>query len=75
MRQLQGLDVLVLDALRREGHSTHFSLDEAVEVAKQLGTKQTFFTHMSHDLEHDATTSRLPENMALAYDGLSIPLT
>ena len=75
MRQLQGLDVLILDALRRERHSTHFSLEEAVEVAKLLEAKQTFFTHISHDLEHEATNASLPENMALAYDGLSIPLT
>jgi phosphoribosyl 1,2-cyclic phosphate phosphodiesterase len=75
MRQLQGLDVLILDALRRERHSTHFSLEEAVEVAKLLEAKQTFFTHISHDLEHEATNASLPKNMALAYDGLSIPLT
>lgn len=72
---LEGLDVLVLDALRHKPHPTHFSLGEAVEVARRLKPKRTFFTHMSHDLEHQATCASLPEGMELAYDGLRIPLT
>lgn len=72
---LDGLDVLVLDALRHKPHPTHFSLAEAVEVATRLAPKRTFFTHMSHDLEHAATNAALPEGMELAYDGLRIPLT
>jgi phosphoribosyl 1,2-cyclic phosphate phosphodiesterase len=75
MERLAGLDVLVLDALRPRGHATHFSLEEAVEVARQLAPKQTYFTHMSHELEHDATNAALPPGMALAYDGLRIELT
>lgn len=75
LAQLAGLDVLILDALRFKPHPTHFCLDEAVEVAKQLGAKQTYFTHMSHDLEHEATNRSLPAGMQLAYDGLRIPLT
>jgi len=75
MERLQGLDVLVLDALRPKGHSTHFGLVEAMEVSRQLSPKQTYFTHMSHTLEHEATNASLPEGMALAYDGLRIPLT
>ncbi|REK11470.1 MAG: MBL fold metallo-hydrolase [Planctomycetota bacterium] len=73
--KLAGLDVLILDALRPKSHPTHFSLDEAVEVAKRVGAKRTYFTHMSHDLEHEATNRALPEGMELAYDGLRIPLT
>ena len=72
---LEGLDVLVLDALRHKPHPTHFSLDEAVDVARRLGAKRTLFTHMSHDLEHEATNASLPPGMELAYDGLRIPLT
>jgi phosphoribosyl 1,2-cyclic phosphate phosphodiesterase len=75
MQQLTGLDVLVLDALRPRGHATHFSLDEAIEVARQLAPRQTYFTHMSHELEHEATNAALPPGMALAYDGQRIVLT
>ena len=73
--QLAGLDVLVLDALRPQPHPTHFSLDEAIAVARQLGARQTYFTHISHELEHEATNAALPPGMALAYDGLRVPLT
>ena len=75
MSRLKGLDVLILDALRPRPHVTHFSLDEAVEVAHRVGARQTFFTHMSHELEHEATCKCLPDGMDLAYDGLRIPLT
>jgi phosphoribosyl 1,2-cyclic phosphate phosphodiesterase len=74
MERLAGLDVLILDALRPRGHATHFSLEEAVEVACKLAPRQTYFTHMSHDLEHEATNAMLPTGMALAYDGLRIAL-
>lgn len=69
---LQGLDVLVLDALRERAHPTHFSLSEAVEVAARLGPRQTYFTHMCHDLPHAETCARLPARMELAYDGLIV---
>lgn len=75
MERLAGLDVLVLDALRPSGHATHFSLEEAIEVARQLRPKMTYFTHMSHELEHNATNATLPDEMELAYDGLRIKLT
>jgi len=74
MTSLTGLDTLVLDALRPKSHTTHFSLAEAVEIARQLQPRQTYFTHMSHELEHDATNAQLPAGMELAYDGLRIPL-
>ena len=67
---LRDLDVLVLDALRDRPHPTHFSLSEAVEVAGRLGARRTYFTHMCHDLPHEATNARLPANMQLAHDGL-----
>lgn len=75
MALLQGLDVLVLDALRMRPHPTHFSLEEAVEVAERLKPKQTYFTHIAHELDHEKTNALLPPGMALAYDGLRIPLT
>ena len=75
MELLRGLDVLILDALRPLGHATHFSLEEAIEIARTLAPRNTYFTHMSHELEHEATNAKLPAGMALAYDGLRIDLT
>ena len=72
---LEGLDVLILDALRAKPHPTHFTLSEAVAAAEQFRPKRTLFTHMSHDFEHEATNAALPPGMALAYDGLRLPLT
>jgi phosphoribosyl 1,2-cyclic phosphate phosphodiesterase len=71
---LEGLDVLILDCLRRQPHATHFGLDEAIETARCLAPRRTLFTHMCHDLEHNATNAALPPGMELAYDGMSIPL-
>lgn len=73
--RLEGLDVLILDALRPEPHPTHFSIEEAVEVAQKVGAKQTYFTHIACKLEHERTNAWLPEGMELAYDGLELPLT
>lgn len=75
LERLQNLDVLILDALRPKGHATHFSLSEAIEIARLLKPRQTYFTHTSHELEYEATSRSLPAGMALAYDRLSIPLT
>jgi phosphoribosyl 1,2-cyclic phosphate phosphodiesterase len=75
MSQLEGLDVLVLDALRHKPHPTHFSLDEAIDVARRLRPRRTVFTHVSCYLEHNATNATLPSGMELAFDGMQIPLT
>lgn len=72
--RLQDLDVLILDALRRHSHPTHFSLEEAIAVARRVGAKQTYFTHISHDLPHAQTNRDLPKGMELAYDGLRLPM-
>jgi phosphoribosyl 1,2-cyclic phosphate phosphodiesterase len=66
---LEGLDVLVLDALQRKRHITHFSLEQAVVEAKKIGAKQTLFTHIAHGLAHAETNAELPDNIRLAYDG------
>ena len=70
----EGLDVVVLDALRERPHASHFCLDQAVEAATRIGAKRTFFTHMAHDLGHATTCARLPEGMALAHDGLRLEI-
>jgi phosphoribosyl 1,2-cyclic phosphate phosphodiesterase len=71
---LEELDLLVVGALRERTHPTHFSLPEAVAAARRIGAARTLFTHMCHDLGHAETNARLPEGMALAYDGLSVTL-
>ena len=75
MDLLQGLDVLVLDALRRRPHPTHFNVDQAVDMATRLGARQTYFTHITHDLGHAETCASLPPGITLAYDGLMVPIT
>lgn len=67
---LEGLKVLVLDALRPTPHPGHFSLPQALEVIAQLRPARAYLTHMSHELEHEATNRRLPPGVELAYDGL-----
>lgn len=69
---LEGLDVLVLGALRPHPHPTHFSLQEAVAVAQTVGARRTLFTHFSHDVDHAAWARTLPAGMEPAYDGLSL---
>lgn len=68
--RLKGLKTLVLDALRHRKHPTHFTLDEAVRVADQVGAERTYFVHMAHDLGHEATNDGLPDGIELAWDGL-----
>ena len=70
--QLENLEVLVLDMLRFRHHPTHLNLDQAIEIAQQVGAKQTYFTHMTHCVMHDKTEEELPSAMHLAYDGLKI---
>ncbi len=69
---LDGLHTLVLDALRRKPHPTHFTLEQAVAMARRIGAGQTYFTHIAHDLGHAETCAALPPGMALAYDGLTL---
>ena len=71
---LEGLDVLVIDALREQPHPTHFSLGQAIETAERIAPRQTLFTHMCHHLPHEPTNARLPAGMSLAYDGLVLDL-
>jgi phosphoribosyl 1,2-cyclic phosphate phosphodiesterase len=71
--KLKGLDILVLNALRREKHPSHFTLEEALALAQRIGAKQTWFTHISHQLGlHEDVETELPEGMHLAYDGLRL---
>jgi phosphoribosyl 1,2-cyclic phosphate phosphodiesterase len=69
---LEGLDILVLDALRRQPHPTHSTLDNSIALVERIQPKRAFFTHMSHDLDHAATDAILPPHIRLAYDGLQL---
>ena len=66
---LEDLDVLVLDALQPQKHTTHFSLEEAIEAARRIAARQTLFTHIAHRMAHEPTNRSLPESMKLAFDG------
>jgi len=68
---LRGVDVLITSALRHRPHPTHMSLEQAQELVRRIEPRQAYFTHMCHDLEHEATNRALPPGMALLYDGLS----
>lgn len=72
--KLEGLDALILDALRSTPHPAHFNLEQAVEAAGRIAAKQTYFTHIAHELSHKDTNAKLPDGMALAHDGLRIAL-
>jgi phosphoribosyl 1,2-cyclic phosphate phosphodiesterase len=71
---LEGLELLVLDALRDRPHPTHFRLAEAIEATKRIAPRRACFTHMCHNLRHADTCARLPPGMELAYDGLVVEL-
>jgi phosphoribosyl 1,2-cyclic phosphate phosphodiesterase len=71
---LEGLDVLILDALREKPHPTHFCLCESLEVVERLKPRRVYFTHLSCSLEYEKTNAQLPPGVELAYDGLRIPL-
>jgi phosphoribosyl 1,2-cyclic phosphate phosphodiesterase len=69
---LQDLDILILDALRRQPHPSHSHLERSLSFVEQLKPRRAFFTHISHDLDHAATDAELPANVRLAYDGLQL---
>ncbi len=70
--QLQGLDIVFLDALRKRPHPTHSTLENSVKLVEQIKPKRAFFTHISHDLGHEETNAGLPEHIRLSYDGLKL---
>jgi phosphoribosyl 1,2-cyclic phosphate phosphodiesterase len=73
--KLHGLDVLFLDALRRQPHPMHTSVEQALEWVERLQPRRSFFTHICHDLPHQATNESLPPNVRLAHDGLRIEVS
>lgn len=69
---LKGVKYLIISALRYTPSLLHFSVDEAIDFAKQLKAEKVWLTHLSHDLEHHQTNAYLPDHIRLAYDGLEI---
>ncbi|MGO4820809.1 MULTISPECIES: MBL fold metallo-hydrolase [unclassified Flavobacterium] len=75
MKKLEGLDVLVVNALREEPHNTHFNLQEALDFIALVQPKKAYLTHISHLFGfHEEVQKRLPENVFLAYDNLEITI-
>ena len=72
---LEGLDHLVLSALRHKPHPTHATVEQALGWARRIGAKQTWLTHIAHELGHEQTNRALPSGVSLAYDGLALPVT
>ena len=71
---LEDLDVLILDALRKEPHPSHANVEQALAWIERVRPRHAFFTHMSHELDHAETENELPPHIRLAYDGLRIPI-
>jgi len=71
---LSGVEVLVLGALRYREHPTHFSIAQALEVAGRIGARQTYLTHLAHEVDHHAPRIELPPEVAFGYDGLVVDL-
>lgn len=72
---LEGVEVMVLSALRHAPHPSHATLEQARGWAERIGARQTWFTHIAHELGHEETNRTLPAQMRLAHDGLSVPVS
>lgn len=71
---LNGVDVLILDALRHKPHPTHSTIENSLSLVEKLKPARAYFTHIAHELAHEETNSSLPPNVRLAYDGLEVNL-
>lgn len=75
IEKMQGLELLILDCLRPNPHSTHLHVDLALDYARRIGAKKTVFTHMGYELEYESFRKSLPRGMVPAYDGLQLKLS
>ncbi|OGL60918.1 MAG: hypothetical protein A3J27_09670 [Candidatus Tectomicrobia bacterium RIFCSPLOWO2_12_FULL_69_37] len=74
MEALRGVRVLILDALRHREHPSHFTVEQALEVVRELKPERTYFTHTHYDLEYYETNRKLPPGVEMAYDGLTFEI-
>lgn len=74
MAKLEGLDTLILDALRHKPHPTHSNVEQSLALVDRLKPQRAFFTHIAHELGHEKTNASLPPHVRLAYDGLKLDL-
>ncbi len=72
MARLKDLDILFLDALRHQPHPTHSTVENSLRIVETLQPRRAFFTHICHDLPHQATNASLPSNVRLSYDGMKL---
>lgn len=72
--KIRGCECLVLNALRFRPHSTHFNLEQALDMVARIKPKRTYFTHMTHDVDHGTVERILPQAVRLAFDGLSVTI-
>ena len=72
LAQLGGLDILFLDALRHKPHPTHSTVENSLRIVERVKAKRAFFTHICHDLGHEATNAILPPHVRLSYDGMKL---
>jgi phosphoribosyl 1,2-cyclic phosphate phosphodiesterase len=75
MRLLEGVEILALDGLRPSPpHPTHFTIDEAIACAREIGARTTYLIHLTHDVDHSTVEAGLPAGVHLAYDGLALEI-
>lgn len=73
--KLQGVDVMILDALRDRPHPSHINVEESLALLAQINAKQSYLIHLCHDLEHADLELRLPSTVKVSYDGLKVRLS
>lgn len=74
IKLLQGVDVMVLDALRHRPHSTHFTVEESLSCLSRIGARRSYLIHLCHDLDHATLSNELPSGVEVSFDGLTVDI-